>query len=160
MAIVQRITPCLWFNGQAEEAAEFYVSIFKSSRITGITRNGDAGPGLKGSALVVGFELDGQAFTALNGGPEFKFTEAVSLIVNCETQDDVDAYWEKLTAGGGSPGQCGWLKDKFGLSWQIVPTVLVEMLQDRDAQKAQRVMQALMRMSKLDIARLEQAYAA
>ena len=118
MTITQRITSCLWFEGQAEEAATFYVSVFNNSRITGVTHNGDAGPGPKGSALVVAFELDGQSFTALNGGPAFTFNEAVSLIVSCETQDEVDTYWEKLTSGGGSPSQCGWLKDRFGLSWQ------------------------------------------
>jgi predicted 3-demethylubiquinone-9 3-methyltransferase (glyoxalase superfamily) len=133
--------------------------MFKNSRITTVTRNGEAGPGPRGSALVVAFELDGQAFTALNGGPAFKFNEAVSLIVNCETQDEVEAYWEKLTADGGSPGQCGWLKDKFGLWWQVVPTVLVDMLQDKDPQRSQRVMQAMMQMTKLDIARLKEAYA-
>jgi predicted 3-demethylubiquinone-9 3-methyltransferase (glyoxalase superfamily) len=132
--------------------------MFKNSRITTVTRNGEAGPGPRGSALVVAFELDGQAFTALNGGPAFKFNEAVSLIVNCETQDEVEAYWEKLTADGGSPGQCGWLKDKFGLWWQVVPTVLVDMLQDKDPQRSQRVMQAMMQMTKLDIARLKDAY--
>jgi predicted 3-demethylubiquinone-9 3-methyltransferase (glyoxalase superfamily) len=159
MTITQRITPCLWFDGQAEEAATFYVSVFNNSRITGVTHNGDAGPGPKGSVLVVGFELDGQAFTALNGGPAFKFNVAVSLIINCETQDEVDAYWEKLTSGCGSPSQCGWLKDRFGLSWQVVPTALIDMLQDKDAQKAQRVMQAMLQMTKIDIARLNAAYA-
>jgi len=133
--------------------------MFKNSRITTVTRNGEAGPGPRGSALVVAFELDGQAFTALNGGPAFKFNEAVSLIVNCETQDEVEAYWEKLTADGGSPGQCGWLKDKFGLWWQVVPTVLVDMLQGKDPQRSQRDMQAMMQMTKLDIARLKEAYA-
>jgi predicted 3-demethylubiquinone-9 3-methyltransferase (glyoxalase superfamily) len=158
MTITQRITPCLWFDGQAEEAAAFYVSVFRNSRITGVTRNGDAGPGPKGSALVVGFELDRQAFTALNGGPAFKFNEAVSLVINCEAQDELDAYWEKLTAGGGSPSQCGWLKDRFGLSWQVVPTALIDMLQDKNAQKAQQVMQAMLQMTKIDIARLNAAY--
>ena len=159
MTISQRITPCLWFDGQAEEAAAFYVSVFKTSRITSMTRNGDVGSGPKGAALVVAFELDGQSFTALNGGPAFEFSEAVSLIVSCETQDEVDAYWEKLTSGGGSPSRCGWLKDRFGLSWRVVPTVLIGMLQDKDAQKSQRVMQATMQMAKLDIARLNQVYA-
>jgi predicted 3-demethylubiquinone-9 3-methyltransferase (glyoxalase superfamily) len=159
MTITQRITPCLWFDGQAEEAATFYVSVFKNSRTTSVTYNGDARPGPKGSARVVAFELDRQSFTALNGGPAFKFSEAVSLIVCCETQDEVDAYWEKLTFGCGSPSQCGWLKDRFGLSLQVVPAVLINILQDRDAQKSQRVMQATMQMTKLEIARLNQAYA-
>jgi predicted 3-demethylubiquinone-9 3-methyltransferase (glyoxalase superfamily) len=158
MAVKQTITPFLWFDGRAEEAAELYVSIFRNSRTTGVFRNGDAGPGPKGSALTVGFELDGQAFTTLNGGPQFKFNEAVPFVVHCKTQGEVDDYWEKLTAGGGSPGQCGWLKDKFGLSWQVVPTALLEMLEDKDAKKSQSVMQAMMQMTKLDIAKLKVAH--
>jgi predicted 3-demethylubiquinone-9 3-methyltransferase (glyoxalase superfamily) len=154
MPIEQRITPCLWFDGQAEQAAHHYVSIFKNSRITAVSRYGEGGP--KGSVMTVGFELDGQAFTGLNGGPMFKFTEAISMIVNCETQTEVNHYWDKL-AEGGQPGRCGWLKDKFGMSWQIVPTALVEMVQDKDPAKSQRVMAALMMMSKVDIARLRQA---
>ena len=157
MPIKPRITPCLWFDGQAEEAANFYVSVFENSRITAVSRYGDAGPGPKGSVMTIGFELDGQAFTGLNGGPQFKFTEAISLIVNCETQAELDRYWEKLSAGG-QEVQCGWLKDKFGLSWQIVPTALWELVQDKDPVKSQRVMAALMQMTKLDIAKLKQAY--
>jgi predicted 3-demethylubiquinone-9 3-methyltransferase (glyoxalase superfamily) len=157
MPIKQRITPCLWFDGQAEEAANFYVSVFENSRITAVSRYGDAGPGPKGSVMTIGFELDGQAFTGLNGGPQFKFTEAISLIVNCETQAELDHYWEKLSAGG-QEVQCGWLKDKFGVSWQIVPAALWELVQDKDPAKSQRVMAALMQMTKLDIAKLKQAY--
>ena len=159
MTITQRITPCLWFDGQAEEAANFYVSIFRNSKITAISRYGDAGPGPKGSVMVVGFELDGQAFTGLNGGPMFKFNEAISMVVNCETQEEVDHYWERLLEGG-EPSQCGWLKDRFGLSWQIVPTALVDMVQDKDAARSQRVMAAMLDMRKLDIAGLKQAYEA
>jgi predicted 3-demethylubiquinone-9 3-methyltransferase (glyoxalase superfamily) len=159
MTITQRITPCLWFDGQAEEAANFYVSIFRNSKITAISRYGDAGPGPKGSVMVVGFELDGQAFTGLNGGPMFKFNEAISMVVNCETQGEVDHYWERLLEGG-EPSQCGWLKDRFGLSWQIVPTALVDMVQDKDAARSQRVMAAMLDMRKLDIAGLKQAYEA
>jgi predicted 3-demethylubiquinone-9 3-methyltransferase (glyoxalase superfamily) len=159
MTIKQRITPCLWFDGQAEEAANFYVSIFRNSRITTISRYGDAGPGPKDSVMVVGFELDGQSFTGLNGGPMFKFNEAISMVVNCDTQGEVDHYWDKL-AEGGQPSQCGWLKDRFGVSWQIVPTALVEMVQDNDPAKSQRVMAAMLKMRKLDIAGLKQAYEA
>jgi predicted 3-demethylubiquinone-9 3-methyltransferase (glyoxalase superfamily) len=159
MTISQRITPCLWFDGQAEEAANFYVSIFRNSKITAISRYGDAGPGPKGSVMVVGFELDGQAFTGLNGGPMFKFNEAISMVVNCETQEEVDHYWDRLLEGG-EPSQCGWLKDRFGLSWQIVPTALVDMVQDKDAARSQRVMAAMLDMRKLDIAGLKQAYEA
>jgi predicted 3-demethylubiquinone-9 3-methyltransferase (glyoxalase superfamily) len=159
MTITQRITPCLWFDGQAEEAANFYVSIFRNSKITAISRYGDAGPGPKGSVMVVGFELDGQAFTGLNGGPMFKFNEAISMVVNCETQGEVDHYWERLLEGG-EPSQCGWLKDRFGLSWQIVPTALVDMVQDKDAARSQRVVAAMLDMRKLDIAGLKQAYEA
>jgi len=157
MPITQRITPCLWFDGQAEEAARFYVSVFPNARITAIARYGEAGPGPKGSVMTVGFELDGQAFTDLNGGPLFRFTEAVSMIVNCETQAEVDHYWDRLSEGG-QPGRCGWLKDRFGLSWQIVPTALVEMVRDEDPAKAQRAMAALLQMGKLDLARLRQAH--
>jgi predicted 3-demethylubiquinone-9 3-methyltransferase (glyoxalase superfamily) len=153
------ITPFLWFDTQAEEAANFYVSIFKNSKIKHIARYGDAGPGPKGSVMVASFELDGQPFSALNGGPLFKFTEAVSFVVHCETQDEVDAFWDKLTAGGGQPGQCGWLKDKYGLSWQIVPKALIELASDPDPQKSSRVMQAMMQMTKIDIATLNQAHA-
>ena len=157
MPIKQRISPCLWFDGQAEEAANFYVSIFNNSRITAVSRYGEAGPGPKGSVMVIGFELDGQTFTALNGGPAFKFTEAISMIVHCETQAEVDDYWEKLSVGG-QPGRCAWLKDKFGVSWQIVPTALVELLRDKDVAKSARVMQAMFGMTKINIAGLRRAY--
>jgi len=153
----QKITTCLWFDGNGEEAANHYTSIFENSKILSMTRYGEAGPGPKGSVLTVTFQLDGQEFVALNGGPEFKFTEAISLLVNCDTQKEVDELWSKLSAGG-EEVQCGWLKDKFGLSWQIVPSVLYEMLQDQDAEKSKRVMEALLQMKKIDIARLEQAY--
>jgi predicted 3-demethylubiquinone-9 3-methyltransferase (glyoxalase superfamily) len=156
---MQKIHPFLWFDTQAEEAANFYVSIFKNSKINGITRYDDAGPGPKGSAMTVGFELEGQQFTALNAGPIFKFSEAISFVVDCKSQEEVDEMWSKLTAGGGQPSQCGWLKDKFGLSWQIVPTVLVELVSSPDAAKANRVMQAMMQMTKIDIAKLQQAAA-
>lgn len=158
---MQKITPCLWFDDNAEEAVKFYVSIFKNSRIGSIARYGEAGAQVsgrpKGSVMTVTFRLDGQEFMALNGGPLFKFTEAVSFIVNCKTQKEVDGLWEKLSEGG-AKGQCGWLKDKYGLSWQIVPTVLGRMLQDKDARKSERVMAALLQMTKLDIAGLKQAY--
>jgi len=149
----------LWFDKQAEEAANFYTSIFKNSKVGKVTRYGEGGPGHKGSVMTVAFELDGQDFVALNGGPVFKFTEAVSFVVNCESQKEVDHFWEKLSAGG-EEVQCGWLKDKFGLSWQVVPTVLSEMLQDKDAQKAKRVMAAMLKMKKIDIAELWRAYEA
>jgi predicted 3-demethylubiquinone-9 3-methyltransferase (glyoxalase superfamily) len=155
---MQKITPFLWFDGKAEEAMRFYVSIFKNSKVGSITRYGDAGPGPKGTVMVVTFQLDGQEFIALNGGPQFTFSPAISLVVNCETQGEVDAFWEKLSEGG-EKMQCGWLKDKYGLSWQIVPTVLGEMMQDKDEEKSQRVMKAMLQMNKIDIARLKQAYA-
>ena len=154
----QKITTYLWFDNNAEEAMNFYVSIFKSSKILDIVRSGDAGPGPKGSVLMGSFQLEGQKFLALNGGPQFKFTEAISLLVDCETQEEVDDLWAKLTADGGAPSQCGWLKDKFGLSWQIVPSALPEMLKDPDPEKSKRVMGALLQMGKLDIDRLRQAY--
>ena len=153
----QKITPFLWFDGKAEEAADFYVSIFPGSKILSATRYGDAGPGPKGSVMTVLFELNGQQFIALNGGPQFKFTEAVSFSVDCKTQEEVDAFWEKLSAGG-EEGPCGWLKDKYGLSWQIVPTILVEMLGDADPVKSKRVMEAMMKMKKIEIKTLKQAY--
>ncbi len=153
----QKITPFLWFDKQAEEAAQFYVSIFKNSKILHVSRYGDAGPGPKGSVMVVNFQLAGQEFTALNGGPLFKFSEAFSFVVNCENQQEVDEYWGKLTSGGGQESQCGWLKDKFGFSWQIVPTALGKLMSDKDPQKANRVMEALLKMKKLDIATLEAA---
>lgn len=152
-----RITPMLWFDHQAEEAAQFYTSIFRNSRITGLSRYGDAGPGPKGSIMVVSFELDGQPFTALNGGPHFKFTEAVSFVVNCANQQEVDHYWDRLLEGG-APQQCGWLKDRFGLSWQVVPTAVIDMLSDPDTVKSQRAMQAVMQMIKIDIAQVRNAY--
>ncbi len=152
----QRITPFLWFDNQAEEAATFYASIFPNSKIVKVARYGEAGPGPAGSVMTVEFQLDGQSFVALNGGPVFKFTEAVSLVVNCRTQDEVDAYWDKLSAGG-CEVQCGWLKDKFGLSWQIVPTVLPELLGGPDPEKSKRVMKAMLTMKKLDIRALRQA---
>jgi predicted 3-demethylubiquinone-9 3-methyltransferase (glyoxalase superfamily) len=158
---VQKITPFLWFDNQAEEAVNFYTSIFKNSKIGKVSRYGEAGFEFHrkppGTVMTVDFELNGQAFTALNGGPHFKFTEAVSFVVNCQTQEEVDEYWEKLSAGG-QKSQCGWLKDKFGLSWQIVPSVLVELLQDKDPEKSKRVMNAMLQMSKIDIKTLRQAY--
>jgi predicted 3-demethylubiquinone-9 3-methyltransferase (glyoxalase superfamily) len=155
---LQKITPFLWFDHQAEEAANIYVSIFENSRILSTSRYGEGGPGPKGSVMTVSFELDGQEFTALNGGPHFKFTEAVSFVVHCETQQEVDKFWNKLTQGGGQESQCGWLKDKFGLSWQIVPNALPKLLQDKDASRSQRVMTALLKMKKLDINELQRAY--
>jgi predicted 3-demethylubiquinone-9 3-methyltransferase (glyoxalase superfamily) len=158
---MQKITPCLWFDDTAEEAVKFYVSIFKNSRIGRIARYGEAGAKVsgrpRGSVMTVTFRLAGQEFMALNGGPLFTFTEAVSFIVNCKTQKEVDRLWEKLSAGG-AKGQCGWLKDKYGLSWQIVPTGLDKMLLDKDAEKSERVMKALLQMTKPDIAGLKQAY--
>jgi predicted 3-demethylubiquinone-9 3-methyltransferase (glyoxalase superfamily) len=154
---VQKITPFLWFDNQAEEAMNLYVSIFKNSKVLGVTRYGDAGPGPKGSVMTAEFQLEGQEFVALNGGPHFKFTEAVSFVVNCQSQEEVDYFWEKLSEGG-AESQCGWLKDKFGLSWQVVPTVLIEMLQDKDPEKSQRVMKAMLQMEKIDIKKLKEAY--
>jgi predicted 3-demethylubiquinone-9 3-methyltransferase (glyoxalase superfamily) len=153
---IQRITPFLWFDHQAEEAAAFYVAIFPNSKIEKVVRYGAAGPGPAGSVMTVAFQLDGQSFVALNGGPIFKFTEAISFVVNCQSQEEVDAYWEKLSAGGAEV-QCGWLKDKFGLSWQIVPSALWELLNDPDPEKSQRFMKAMMTMKKLDIRALKQA---
>jgi len=157
----QKITPFLWFDDNAEEAVKFYVSIFKNSKIGRMTRYGEEGAKVsgrpEGTVMTIAFQLEGQAFAALNGGPHFKFTEAISLVVNCKTQKEVDELWEKLSEGG-EEGQCGWLKDKYGLSWQIVPTVLSKMLQDKDPKKSERVMQALIQMRKFDIKRLKQAY--
>jgi predicted 3-demethylubiquinone-9 3-methyltransferase (glyoxalase superfamily) len=153
----QRITTFLTFKDQAEEAVKLYTSIFKNSRITSSSRYGDAGPGPKGGLMAANFELDGQEFVALNGGSSFEFSQGMSLLVDCETQDEVDSYWEKLS-NGGSKGPCGWLTDRFGVSWQVVPRVLSQMLGDRDPAKAQRVMKAMLQMSKIDIAQLEQAY--
>ena len=159
--ITQKITPFLWFDSQAEEAANFYVSIFKQSRIGGIARYDDeasrAAGRPKGSVMTVEFELDGQKFIALNGGPHFKFTEAISLFVNCENQKEVDYFWEKLSAGG-QEVECGWLKDRFGLSWQVVPAALLEMLQDKDPEKSKRTMAAMLKMKKLDVDALRKAY--
>jgi predicted 3-demethylubiquinone-9 3-methyltransferase (glyoxalase superfamily) len=157
---MHKITPFLWFDDKAEEAMNFYVSIFKNSKVRSVTRYGDAGPGPKGTVMSATFQLDGQDFFALNGGPLFKFTEAISFFVNCETQEEVDELWEKLTAGGGAPQRCGWLKDKYGLSWQIIPKALGEMLGNKDPQKSQRVMQAMLQMDKIDIQRLKEAYGA
>lgn len=153
---MQKITPFLWFDNQAEEAVNFYTSLFKDSKIGNVSRYGDAGPGPKGTVMVATFTLNGQEFTALNGGPQFKFTEAISLVINCETQDEVDHFWEKLSEGG-KKSQCGWLKDKFGLSWQVVPTILDQLMQNPDPAKANRVMEAMLKMDKLDIAGLKQA---
>ncbi len=152
------ISTCLWFDGRAEEAANFYVSVFPNSKILKTARYGEAGPGPAGSVMTIEFELDGRKFLGLNGGPHFKFTEAISFIINCQTQEEVDRYWQTLTAGGAEV-QCGWLKDKFGLSWQVVPSVLGQLLSDPDAKKAGRVMQAMMGMKKLDIRGLQQAAA-
>jgi predicted 3-demethylubiquinone-9 3-methyltransferase (glyoxalase superfamily) len=154
---MQKIVTFLWFDNQAEEAANFYVSLFKNSQIINTVRYSDAGPGPKGSVMTVTFELAGQQFMALNGGPHIHFSEAISLLINCETQQEVDDLWEKLSAGG-KKDHCGWLKDKYGLSWQVVPSALGEMLQDQDPKKSQRVMQAMLQMDKIDIARLKQAY--
>jgi predicted 3-demethylubiquinone-9 3-methyltransferase (glyoxalase superfamily) len=154
----QKITTCLWFDNNAEEAMKLYVSVFKNSKILDVVRYGDAGPGPKGTVMCVTFQLEGQQFMALNGGPLFKFTEAISLFVNCDTQEEVDELWEKLTAGGGAPSQCGWLKDKFGLSWQIIPSALMEMMADKDPARSRRVMEAMLRMTKIDISALKRAY--
>ena len=155
---MQKITPFLWFDNQAEEAMNFYVSIFKNSKVVKVTRYGEAGPGPKGAVMSATFQLEGQTFYALNGGPLFSFTPAMSLFVNCETQQEVDELWEKLSAGG-KKERCGWLKDKYGLSWQIIPTAFGEMLGDKDPQKAGRVMQAMMQMGKIEIEGLKRAYA-
>ncbi len=157
---MNRITPCLWFDENAEEAANFYASLFPNSKILSVARYGDAGAEAsgqkKGKVMTVNFRLAGQEFLALNGGPIFKFTEAISFIVNCETQDEVDRFWERLSEGG-EEGQCGWLKDRYGVSWQIVPTVLPELLMDKETGKSERVMQAMLQMKKLDIQRLKRA---
>lgn len=163
MATMQKITSNLWFDDQAEEAAQFYTGIFKNSRITRVTRYGKEGQEIHkrppGSVMTVEFEIAGQQFVGLNGGPIFKFNEAVSFIINCESQDEVDDYWNKLKAGGDPAAQqCGWLKDKYGLSWQVVPTRLTALLRDPDQQKADRVMKAMLQMKKLDIKKLEEAY--
>ena len=154
---MQKITPFLWFDNQAEEAMNFYVSIFKNSKAGNVSRYGEAGPGTPGSVLTASFELEGLEFAALNGGPNFKFTEAISFYVNCESQEEVDYFWGKLSEGG-EISQCGWLKDKFGLSWQIIPSALPKLLGDPDREKANRVMQAMLQMQKIEIAKLQQAY--
>jgi predicted 3-demethylubiquinone-9 3-methyltransferase (glyoxalase superfamily) len=155
---MQKITPCLWFDSEGEEAARFYTSVFPNSRIVDIAHYGSAGPRPEGTVMTVSFELDGQRFIALNGGPQFTFSEAVSFQVDCETQKEVDTFWSKLSEGG-EEGPCGWLKDRFGLSWQIVPTVLTELLGDPDPEKSQRVMQAMLNMKKIEIDELERAAA-
>jgi predicted 3-demethylubiquinone-9 3-methyltransferase (glyoxalase superfamily) len=155
--MTQKITPFLWFDDNAEEATNFYVSIFKNSEVLSVSRYGDAGPGEEGTVMTTSFRLDGQEFMALNAGPMFKFTEAISFFVDCESQDEVDELWEKLSEGG-ETSECGWLKDKFGLSWQIIPSVLGEMLHDENREKANRAMQAMLQMTKIDIAKLKQAY--
>jgi predicted 3-demethylubiquinone-9 3-methyltransferase (glyoxalase superfamily) len=157
--ITQKITPFLWFDHEAEEAAGYYTSIFKNSKIEAITRYGETGPGPQGSVMTVAFELDGQKFMALNGGPAFHFTEAISFVVNCEDQKEVDEMWEKLSAGG-QEIQCGWLKDKYGLAWQIVPAAFFDMITDPDPARKERVMKAMMTMKKMDLAGLEAAYRA
>ena len=156
---MQKITPCLWFDTEGEEAAEFYTSVFPNSRVVDVARYGSAGPRPEGTVMTVSFELDGQEFVALNGGPEFTFSEAISFQVSCEDQDEVDAYWSTLSEGG-EEGPCGWLKDKFGLSWQIVPTALPRLLSDPDPERAQRVMAAMLEMKKIEIDDLERAAAA
>ena len=155
--VMQKITPFLWFGNNAEEAANFYVSIFKNSKLLNVARYGDAGPGPKDSVMTTEFELDGQEFVALNGGPRFKFTEAISFVVNCETQEEVDYYWERLSEDG-EKSRCGWLKDKFGLWWQVVPTVLNKLMTDKDPEKSKRVMEAMLQMDKIDIKPLQRAY--
>jgi len=154
---MQKITPFLWFDNNAEEAANFYVSVFKNSKVLNIARYGEVGPGPKGTVMTVEFELDGQEFVALNGGPQFKFTEAVSFVVNCDTQEEVDYYWERLSEGG-EKSRCGWLRDKFGLGWQVTPTILGKLLADKNQEKANRVMQTMLKMDKLDIEPLQRAY--
>ena len=154
---MQKIAPFLWFDHQAEEAMNFYVSVFKNSKVLSVNRYGDAGPGPKGSVMTASFELDGQVFTAFNGGPVYKFSPAISFVVHCETQAEVDEYWEKLSEGG-KENQCAWLDDKFGVSWQIVPNALIELLSDPDPAKSGRVMHAMLQMKKIDIEKLKQAY--
>jgi predicted 3-demethylubiquinone-9 3-methyltransferase (glyoxalase superfamily) len=162
---MQKITPFLWFDGQAEQAAKFYTSIFKNSKVGRILRYSEEVAKVSesgrpvGSVLTIEFEIADQKFVALNGGPQFKFNESISFVVNCETQEEVDYFWEKLTADGGEESQCGWLKDKFGVSWQITPTILIDMLHDKDSEKSERVMKAMLQMQKIDIAKLKAAYA-
>ena len=154
---MQKITPFLWFDDQAEQAMHHYVAIFRNSKVLGVTRWGDAGPGPKGSVMIAAFELEGQRFTALNGGPHIKFTEAISFVVNCETQEEVDHFWDKL-GDGGQTQQCGWLKDRFGLSGQIIPSALPQLMSDPDPEKVRRVTEAMLQMTKIDIAKLRRAY--
>jgi predicted 3-demethylubiquinone-9 3-methyltransferase (glyoxalase superfamily) len=158
MTITQKITTFLWYDHEAEEAARLYTSLFNDSKIMNVARYGDAGPGPKGSAMTVNFQLAGQEFIALNGGPRYKFTEAVSLMVHCENQQEVDGLWNKLTANGGEESMCGWLKDRFGLSWQIIPTALFQLIGDPDPEKARRATEAMLQMKKIDIAALERAH--
>ncbi len=155
---MQKIVTFLWFDNQAEEAANFYVSLFSNSRVTSVSRYGESGPGPKGTAMTVGFELEGQNFIALNGGPQFRFTPATSIFVSCETQQEVDELWDKLLAGGGQKSRCGWLQDKYGLSWQIIPSALGKLLSGPDPEKSKRAMQAMLQMDKIDIQRLQQVY--
>ena len=155
---MQKITPFLWFDNQAEEAMNFYVSVFKNAKVGSVSRYAEGGPAPVGSVMTASFTLDGMEFIALNAGPHFKFTEAISFYIKCEDQKEIDYYWEKLIAGGGAPSQCGWLKDKFGLSWQVVPPILGELLADKDRAKASRVMAAMMKMTKIDIQKLKDAY--
>lgn len=157
---MQKLNTFLWFDGQAEQAVDFYLSVFPQAKRGKVLRWGDVGPGAKGSVLTASFELEGQQFTALNGGPEYKFTPAVSFMLPCETQQEVDGYWDKLLAGGGQPSACGWLTDKFGVSWQVTPVGLQDMLMDKDQAKANRVMEAMMKMVKLDLPTLQRAYGA
>lgn len=154
---MHKITPFLWFDGKAEEAMNFYTSIFKNSKVGRVTRYGESSPGSKGAVITATFQLDGQDFIALNGGPQFSFTPAISFFVNCENQEEVDDFWEKLSEGG-KESQCGWLSDKYGITWQIVPSALGQMLSDKDSEKSKRVTQAMLQMKKLDVAKLEQAY--
>lgn len=153
----QKITPMLWFDDKAEEAANFYTSLFPNSKVLSISRYGDVGPGPEGSVMTASFQIAGQEFVALNGGPHFKFTEAISLVINCDSQEEVDRYWEKLTADGGQESQCGWLKDKYGLSWQVTPKILIQLVQGPDKEKANRVFQAMLKMKKIEIPKLLEA---
>ena len=157
-APAEKITPFLWFDKEAEEAANYYVSIFKNSKVLGVTRYGDAGPGTAGTVMTATFQIEDQVFTGVNGGPHFKFTEAISFVIHCKSQEEVDHYWEKLTANGGQESQCGWLKDKYGMSWQVVPDALLEMIKDPDPEKSRRVMNAMLQMKKIEIAKLREAY--
>ena len=154
---MQKITPFLWFDNNAEEAANFYVSIFKNSKVLSVSRYGDAGPGTKGTVMVAEFQIDGQEFVALNGGPRFKFTEAISFVINCETQQEVEYFWERLSDGG-EKSRCGWVKDKFGLWWQVVPTVLGKLMSDSDPEKVKRVTEAMLQMERIDIEPLQRAF--